>query len=894
MTWLPSRRRVKGPDTHGGLPSEAIMGDPPPEVVALGEGSVAVRGDNLGLIRTETHYHAAIDPTWPVLVGRPPLRADAFLERPVLRQAVNNAFAAGTSLMTQVLAGDGGTGKTQLAAAVFEQARRSLDLAIWVNATTRASVLAAYAQAFATTHPHWSTRGTVDGDRAADAFLAWLANSDRSWIIVLDDVADPEDMRELWPVASPSRAVGRVLVTTRRRDAAIAARGPIIDVDVFTPAESLVYLTEKLRRAPGLPYSALEEAPELAHDLGYLPLALAQAAAVIVNDAITCAHYRALLADRTRTLAEIFPGDPGASGDHYTRTLANTWSLAIDRADALPPRGLAKQVLALAAVLDPNGIPDAVLTGPAASTHMATALGRATARLDAGDNDPRTSGSGPDESYVSPGNARRALRNLHRLSLISHDPNGGVRAVRIHALAQRATLEGLDSSVRAQLVHAAANALLEIWPGIETDLSVGEALRGNADALASTDHGALWDPVPHAMLFRVGESLGQAGLIHEARAYYDALAATSADRVGRNHACALMARAQLAYWRGQAGDLAGALEATAKILADQLRALGPRHSDVLRTRGNMARWRGMAGEPGRAASEFSDLLWDSQAVLEPDHPDTLEIRNELAYWQGQAGNSVGAFNTVSEILEDRLRVLGPDHPQTLKTRANLAYWQGQSGHPAEAAASFARLLADQTQVLGADHPDTLNTRHNLARWRGQSGDPEGAVAESARLLDDRLRVLGPDHPDTLNTRANLAYWQGHARDPAAAATGFARLLDDRRRVLGPDHPDTLNTRGNLGFWQGKAGDPSGAAKAFEDLLPDFLRVLGAGHPHTLNIRHNLAQWRAETGDVAGAVSALSDLLHDRERILGSGHEHTESTRRDLAFWRSRLHQDSPD
>lgn len=37
------------------------------------------------------------------------------------------------------------------------------------------------------------------------------------WLIVLDDVTDPADLNGLWPPASPH---GRILVTTRRRDAA--------------------------------------------------------------------------------------------------------------------------------------------------------------------------------------------------------------------------------------------------------------------------------------------------------------------------------------------------------------------------------------------------------------------------------------------------------------------------------------------------------------------------------------------------------------------------------------------------------------------------------------------------------------------------------------------------
>ncbi|MER5612165.1 hypothetical protein [Streptomyces sp. NPDC002215] len=43
--------------------------------------------------------------------------------------------------------------------------------------------------------------------------------------------------------------------------------------------------------------------------------------------------------------------------------MAATWSLSIERADQLRPAGLARPMLQLAAMLDPNGVPRTVLTG---------------------------------------------------------------------------------------------------------------------------------------------------------------------------------------------------------------------------------------------------------------------------------------------------------------------------------------------------------------------------------------------------------------------------------------------------------------------------------------------------------------------------------------------------
>jgi hypothetical protein len=80
--------------------------------------------------------------------------------------------------------------------------------------------------------------------------------------------------------------------STRRRH---RRRGRVVDVGVFSAGESLQYLTEKLEA--GVLKSELVRADleALASDLGHLPLALTQAAAVIIDEGFTRAEYRRLV-----------------------------------------------------------------------------------------------------------------------------------------------------------------------------------------------------------------------------------------------------------------------------------------------------------------------------------------------------------------------------------------------------------------------------------------------------------------------------------------------------------------------------------------------------------------------------------------------------------------------
>ncbi|MCA1279454.1 tetratricopeptide repeat protein [Saccharopolyspora sp. 7B] len=459
------------------------------------------------------------------------------------------------------------------------------------------------------------TRGDGDEDRASQRFLEWLAETDRPWLIVLDDLHDPGDLRDLWP---PQRFIGRVVVTTHRQDASLAAHHRhLIKVGLFTSSEAVGYIRAKLTDRPEL----AEGAAELADDLGYLPLALAQATAYLLDRNLTCADYRRRLADRRRQLAQLLP-ETGSLPDDHQDTVAATWSLSLDWANQLSPAGLARPLLQLAAVLDPNGIPGDVFTTAAVQAHLADAL--------------------EDPGAVEADRVADALQNLRRLSLADIDHTDRYRTVRVHALVQRATRETFPEDHSATLAHA-ADALLEIWPEIERDTAQSQALRANTDHLHTHTVAHLWHPDAHSVLFRAGSSLGETGLVAHAATYF-------------HH------------------------------LHDQTHhTLGPDHLDTLTTRNNLASWQGEAGDPTGAAHAFEELLTDYTRILGPDHPDTLGTRNNLASWQGRAGDPTGAAHAFEELLTDYTRILGPDHPDTLTTRNNLAFWRGEAGDPTGAA-----------------------------------------------------------------------------------------------------------------------------------------------------------------------------------------------------------------
>ncbi|MGI5506579.1 tetratricopeptide repeat protein [Lentzea sp. CA-135723] len=646
-----------------------------------------------------TVHTAALANPLPLRAGLVPPRAASFQQR-------NVPLAAPVT----VLSGLGGVGKTQVAADHAERlwAAGEIDLLVWVTATSREAVVSGYADAAA----RLTTYQNPDQERGARTFLERLASIEEPWLVVLDDVQAPSDLNGLWPPAS-----GRVVVTTRRRDAALRGDRRLVEVDVFSSEEALAYLRATLPEG-------LEEAAELVRDLGCLPLALAQASAYMLDRHLSCAQYRVRFAERR--LAAVLPDE---LPDEHRTTVAATWSLSVERADALAPAGLARPLLEIASVLSPNGIPIGVFTVPPVLAALSAAGGRAV-----------------DESDAEDG-----LACLHRLNLVTLAAS---REVRVHALVQRATRDAWSDEHTRSVVTTAADAVAHVWPPWEHGTALGQVLRASAEILiaAGVDH--LWAGGCHELLFCVGRSLVDSGRLEEALAYQEELYRTATDRLGSDDAGTLRARAAVVELRGEHGSPAHVVLAEHEaLLEDLLRVLGPDHRDTLLCMQSMANWCGRAGDPRGAVALLEQVLAEHHRVGDSD---TAGTRNNIAFWRALSGDLAGAIAAGEELLADRLRTTGPDDVETMLVRHNVADWHGGAGDPAGALAEHERLLADRVRVLGLGHAQTWSSLSTVAYWRYVSGDRAGAVAASEQLLEVQLRVLGDGSPELELTKENVA------------------------------------------------------------------------------------------------------------------------------------------
>ena len=617
-----------------------------------------------------------------------------------------------------------GAGKTQLAAA-YARAKlaASWRLVAWVNAADPGVLGAGLAEVAEALGLAEGRTGRGGGD-AGGAVRDWLERDGRRCLVVFDNALDPDGIRPVLPACGAAR----VLITGSRRP--VAGLGAGVPIDVFSPDEALAFLAART----GLADTAGARA--LARELGYLPLALAQAAGVIA------AHDLAYWTYLGRLRAMPAAARPAREeGQPYPHGVAEAIMLSLDSVRAGDRGGVDTGIMEVTSVLSAGGVRRELL-------HDAGRAGVLTA--------------GRDRAEVPTDLVDVALARLVERSLLTFSLDG--ETVIAHHLVMRVVRDALADEERLTAVCRNAACVL----------------RNRARSLVrSPDRPAVRDIAEQVAALQ--ETAGPAG---------------QAD--GELAGTMLRLRSWALYYQAVLGDGAPqAIDAGEAVAADSARLLGPDHPDTLASWNNLAIACQEAGRKAEAVRLHERALAGRVRALGPEHPDTLASRNNLAIACQEVGRKAEAVRLHERALAGRERVLGPDHPDTLASRNNLATAYQQMGWATEAISSFRRALAGREQVLGPDHPDTLASRNGLAAACQEVGWAGEAIALFEQTLAGRVRVLGPAHPDTLASRNNLGHaYQEAGRVPEAIAQ-FEQALTVGTRALGAAHPTTVSSRVNL-------------------------------------------------------------------------------------------------
>ncbi|KAG8718742.1 hypothetical protein FRC09_012178 [Ceratobasidium sp. 395] len=727
-------------------------------------------------------------------------------------QVVNCLLGSTNERCICVVHGPGGSGKTQIALKAVERAREKWADIVYVDATTRESIIA-------------SLKGFALAKKLGETYedtLRWLELAPTQWLLVFDNADDPELGISKF---IPGGSYGSVLITTRLRTLVMLGRphGPESDCAVggMDAEEGLELLLKRTRiQNQTLSNEELESATQLVRDLGYLALAIVHAGAYIWCSKSTFTSYRKQCLEHTRFALERYSKLPGYM-EEYEKTVYTTWMMSFQ---ILQPR--TQQLLGLMAYLHHGEITEDIFKRAANNRDYKPAI-------------PPNDKENTIQTYVK-----------HYLELFV-DAQGRWDSTKFSAIIDELLVYSLidfDRINKAYTLHI----LVQDW----ARATISES---NTAALAHTSR---------LLALSIGDSDEMESRAYRIRLNLHVNRLESLAEIDEDDAY------WFARIHTENGQWREAEKLWVKVVDARKRALGEQHPDTLISMSNLALTYEYQGRWDEAEALQLQVLDAEKQISGERHPSTLNSMNNLAMTYQSLGRLDEAETLLIQVLEARKQVLGERHPDTLVSMNNLALAYDSQGLWDEAETLHTQALDARKQVLGERHPDTLGSMNNLASTYESRGWWDKAEALHTQVLNVRKQVLGDRHPHTLISMSNLALTYDSQRRWDEAETLHTQTLEARKQVLGERHPHTLISMNNLALNYKLQGRWDEAEALHLEELDICQRVLGERHPDTLISMGNLAQIYTSRGRWGEAEKLHTQVFEARKQVLGEWHPNT--------------------
>ncbi len=377
--------------------------------------------------------------------------------------------SGGSAAVTQAISGLGGVGKTALAVEYAHIYRDHYDTLLFALADSITSLNSAYKAIAA--QLGLPQAASDDFEVVAQAVKHHLNTATPSrkgitpYLLILDNAdfgttLKPNDLKRFLP----NTPTGHVLLTTRAQvlHGGLGVKpNHVLRLDVMVEEEAFRFLAERVGGEGAIRTGdEATAASELARELGYLPLALEQAAAYIAQPSRTFRNYLNLYRKRS---IEVVERNAPETGD-YNKTVATTWQISFDEVER--ECSAAADLLRLCAFVAPDSIPIEVILAAAN-----------------GEVESITTFFGIlEDTEVNKDNGNTLLQALARYSLImwKHESH----TFNVHRLVQAVTRWQMKADIRQAWIKQAVNVLNLAFPNSDFEnWTRCERLTAHAQAL---------------------------------------------------------------------------------------------------------------------------------------------------------------------------------------------------------------------------------------------------------------------------------------------------------------------------------------------------------------------------------------------------------------------------
>lgn len=655
-------------------------------------------------IKEQPRFPGSLPSIWNV----PHNRNRNFTGRVELLATLRSQLLAGHHSALTALHGLGGIGKTQTAVEYAYRYAGEYELVWWLRSEDPATLAGDYALL---AEKLGLPEAAADQRAAIQAVKHWLSTN-RGWLLVFDNAEGPEEIRPYLPTGS----AGHIIIPSRRPDwRSVAAPLPVA---TLSPDEAV----EFLRKRSGQEDDAASR--QLGEELGWLPLAIEQAAAYIEQNGKSISEYLALFRKhRPKVLDRNQPSD-------YPASVATTWELSFEKVGEQSSAGA--DLLNLCAFFAPDEIPLEVIR-------------------DGNDRLPEPLSS----AVANELEFDEAISALRRHSLVELTGN----ALSVHRLVQAMVRNRMVTSDRQQWVESAAGIVRKAFPPQSNDVRTwpicarlfphASTVTAHCEAEESkSEFGAELLSESALYLYGRADYLGARSHTERALKTFEAIH-------GLDHPKTAASLNNLGSIISTLGEPAEARKHYERALKIDEVAYGPDHPIVAICVNNLGNALEDLGELVEARKHYERALKIDEAFYGPDHPNAAIRINNLGLVLLDLEEPAEAQNLFERSLKIFEVSYGPNHPTVATGVNNLSLVLVRLGKLVEARKLFERALTIDEASYGPDHPEVATDLDNLASVLKFLGELEEARKLCERALKIFEKSYGPGHPRTHRVRHHL-------------------------------------------------------------------------------------------------------------------------------------------
>jgi tetratricopeptide (TPR) repeat protein len=613
----------------------------------------------------------------------------------------------------------GGIGKTTLAIEFAYQFQSQYSFIAFLDAGTP-HVLDSSLLGLA---EHLTLQGSTNSEKLIQ-LQHWLANQP-GWLLICDNV-DDEFAREAVTNFIPSICQGYVLITTRdARPTTVEFKVKLPD---FSPDEAVEFLfkrTSSDREATSIKFAEL-----VAKELGYLPLALEQAGALIHVKQWTYERYLKKYKEHSLDLLKQGAAYANLSTmEKKLKQVAVTWSMNLEEIQAKDTRF--KEFLNLIAFMAPERIPFEWIYQGLAKTEF------------------EIYSSLMDSDEVSD-----FLVDLNIYSLLHVEKNG----FQLHRLVQEVIRYPLEPKEKEHYHLCCIKALIETAPNINEFHNWSKLYYIHAQFLTESTLNHQQEKT--AILSNLAGYYAHNILsdMNAAEIHYQNDLRIQESLFDITHSTTLRAYNNLGCFYRDIGKVQQGKMLLQKVLSiREAQGNDVEPIALANSYNNLALVFQIERDYKQAKKLFKKSLKIRQAEYGKSHPVTAKIYNNIGCLYQEFGRYKQAKPYLQKVLQIYEAHFSENHPDTIYACNNLGAIYLQLGKLEEAKPLLLRAMDFRQKLFGGRHHLTLTTYNNLGMLYKNQGNYKQAEFFLGKVFITLQDKFGPKHPDTQNA---LQQWTG--------------------------------------------------------------------------------------------------------------------------------------